>query len=79
MTQEMKGLARRFSCMSQTLLLMLGQFLHLFNLNELVDVSRIHAAELFRVRGVTPAKLNTFSHANRTRDPALIERFFRDT
>lgn len=79
LAREMKVPARKFSCTSQTLLLMLGQFLHLFSLNELVDVSRIHAAELFRVRGVTPARLNTFSHANRTRDPALIERFFWDT
>ena len=57
-------------------LLMLSQFLHLFSLNEIVDVSKIYAAELSRVRGITPANLNTFSNANRTRDPKVMQTFF---
>ena len=51
--------ARKFSYSSQMYLLMLSQFLHLFSLNEIVDVSKIYAAELSRVRGITPANLNT--------------------
>ena len=68
--------ARRFPYSSQVYLLMLSQFLHLFSLNEIVDVSKIYAAELSRVRGITPASLNTFSNANRTRDPKVMQTFF---
>lgn len=68
--------ARRLSYDSQIYLLMLGQFLHVFSLNELVDISKIYAKSLSRIRGITPANLNTFSHANRTREPEIIEKFF---
>ncbi len=68
--------ARKLSYDSQIYLLMLGQFLHVFSLNELVDISKIYAKSLSRIRGITPANLNTFSNANRTRDPGIIEKFF---
>ena len=68
--------ARRFPYSSQAYLLMLSQFLHLFSLNEIVDVSKIYAPELSRIRGMTPASLNTFSNANRTRDPKVMQTFF---
>ena len=67
--------ARKFSYSSQVYLLMLSQFLHLFSLNEIVDVSKIYAPELSRIRGITPANLNTFSNANRTRDPMVMQTF----
>ena len=69
--------ARRFSYSSQVYLLMLSQFLHLFSLNEIVDVSRIYAPEPSRIRGIPSASLNTFSNANRTRNPAVMQAFFR--
>ena len=68
--------ARKLSYGSQMYLLMLGQFLHVFSLNELVDISKIYARELSRIRGITSANLNTFSNANRTRNPSVMERFF---
>ena len=68
--------ARKLSYDSQVYLLMLGQFLHVFSLNELVDISKIHAKELSRIRGISPANLNTFSNANRTRNPSVMEKFF---
>ena len=68
--------ARKFSYSSQVYLLMLSQFLHLFSLNEIVDVSRIYAPELSRLRGMSPASLNTFSNANRTRDSKVMQSFF---
>ena len=43
--------AREFSYDAQIYLLMLGQLLHLFSLNELVDVSQIYSSELSRIRG----------------------------
>lgn len=73
---DQKIKAREFPYDAQVYLLMLGQLLHLFSLNELVDVSQIYASELLRIRGIVPAKLNTFSNANRTRNPIVIERFF---
>ena len=68
--------ARKLSYDSQVYLLMLGQFLHVFSLNELVDISKIYAKELSRIRGFSPANLNTFSYANRTRNPSVMEKFF---
>lgn len=68
--------ARQFSYSSQLYTLMLGHFLHAFSLNELVDISTIHRAELSRIRGISPARRNTFSYANRTRDPIVAERFY---
>ncbi len=68
--------AREFPYSSQLYLLMLGQFLHLFSLNELVDVSNVYASELRGTRQITPAKRNTFSYANRTRNPEVAEKFF---
>ena len=40
---------------SQMYLLMLGQFLHVFSLNELADISNIYAKELSHIRGIDPA------------------------
>ena len=37
--------ARKLSYDSQMYLLMLGQFLHVFSLNELVDISKIYAID----------------------------------
>ena len=67
--------ARKLSYDSQVYLLMLGQFLHVFGLNELVDISKIHAKELSRIRGISPANLNIFSNANRTRNPSARNRY----
>jgi hypothetical protein len=41
--------AREFSYSAQLYTLMLGQFLHAFSLNELVDISEVHKAELSRI------------------------------
>ena len=68
--------ARELSYSTQLHLLMLGQFLHAFSLNELVDISQVHRKELSRIRGITPAKLNTFSNANRTRNPKVAEDYY---
>ena len=56
--------AREFSYSSQLYTLMLGQFLHAFSLNELVDISEVHRAELSRIRGISPAKRNTLWDAS---------------
>ena len=66
----------RFSYDSQMYLLVLGQFIHVFSLNELAAISNIHAKELSRIRGIDPANHSTFSNANRTRNPEVMEKFF---
>lgn len=76
LVKDEKIKARKLSYSSQIYLLMLGQFLHVFSLNELVDISKIYSSELSRIRGISSANLNTFSNANRTRSPSVIENFF---
>ena len=56
--------------------LMLGQLSGAFSLNEICDTMAVHFKKLFRVRGLLPARRNTFSNANRTRDPAVAEKLF---
>ena len=76
LAEGQKVKAREFSYSSQLYTLMLGQFLHAFSLNELVDISEVHKAELSRIRGIRPAKRNTFSYANRNRDPKVAQDFY---
>lgn len=68
--------ARVFSYAFQIYALMLGQLVGAFSLNEICDTMQVHAKKLFRVRGLLPARRNTFSNANRTRDPDVAEKLF---
>jgi hypothetical protein len=43
-----------------------------FSLNEICDTMQVHAKKLLRVRGLLPARHNTFSNANRMHDPDLL-------
>lgn len=67
---------RGFSVRSHVVSLMLGHLAHAFSLNEICDSCSIHAASLQRIGGVTPPKRNTFSNANRTREPLIAERLY---
>ena len=68
--------ARMFSYAFQIYALMLGQLSGAFSLNEICDAMVVHCKKLFRVRGLLPARRNTFSNANRTREPAVAEKLF---
>lgn len=68
--------ARMFSYAFQIYALMLGQLSGAFSLNEICDAMVVHCKKLFRVRGLLPARRNTFSNANRTRDPVVAEKLF---
>lgn len=70
--------ARRFSYEDQVHSLMLGQLSGAFSLNEICDGTEVHHTKLFRVRGMLPARRNTFSNANRTRDPDVAEALYWD-
>ncbi|MBR4250987.1 MAG: DUF4372 domain-containing protein [Kiritimatiellae bacterium] len=61
--------ARNFPYAHQIYALLLGQLAGAFSLNEICDAMAVHFKKLFRVRGLLPARRNTFSNANRTRDP----------
>ena len=74
------GLARKYAIDSRgfngnghVLGLIYGHASHALSLNDICDALSLHEAEFFRVRGSTSPKRNTFSNANRTRDPAMAE------
>jgi hypothetical protein len=68
--------ARGFSAGSHVLALMYGQLSHAGSLNEVCDALAVHEAEFLRVRGATAPARNTFSNANRTRDPGMAESLY---
>lgn len=65
--------ARGFSATSHVLSLLYGHASHAFSLNEICDALSVHQAEFLRIRGATAPARNTFSNANRTRNPAMAE------
>lgn len=67
---------RGFSATSHVLALIYGHASHAWSLNEVCDALSVHEAELLRIRGATPPARNTFSNANRTRDPAVAESLY---
>ena len=68
--------ARTFRPWSHVVALLYTQLVHAMSLNDVCDSLRHHAARLFTNRGATAPKRNTFSHANRTRDPRMAETLF---
>jgi hypothetical protein len=74
--REAKADIRKFSCTSHVLALLYGQLTRALSLNEICDAAKLHEPELRRIRGATPPKRNTFSNANRTRDPAIAEKLY---
>ena len=56
--------------------LLLGQLCGAWSLNEICDAEEVHRKKLFRIRGMLPARRNTLSNANRTRDPCVAEKLF---
>ena len=68
--------ARGFSAVSHVLSLIYAHAAHTLSLNETCDALSLHEAEFLRIRGATPPARNTFSNANRTRDPAMAEALY---
>lgn len=67
---------RGFSATSHVLSLIYGQVSHALSLNDICDALSVHEAEFLRVRGASAPARNTFSNANRTRDPAVAEALY---
>jgi hypothetical protein len=68
--------ARKFSENSHVLSLLYTHLGRTDSLNETCDALRVHEAEFMRTRGATAPARNTFSNANRTRDPAMAEALY---
>ena len=68
--------ARDFSAWSHTTAHIYGQLTHAVGLNDICDGLELNSSELRAIRGATPPKRNTFSNANRTRDPRMAETLY---
>jgi len=68
--------ARTFSPWSHVVSLFFAQLSHALSMNDVCDTLSNHEKMLKDIRGATPPKRNTFSHANRTRSPKMAEALF---
>lgn len=69
-------LCRTFSAWSHVVAMLYAQLTHSIGLNDLCDSLGLHRGPLSAIRGATPPKRNTLSHANGHRDAALAEQLF---
>lgn len=67
---------RQFSAWSHVAAHICGQITHAVGLNDICDGLEINSTSLRAIRGATPPKRNTFSHANRTRDSRMAEALY---
>ena len=71
--------ARTFSAWSHVVTLLFAQLTHATGLNDVCDALRNHSRWLGSLRGATAPPRNTLSHANKTRDSAMMEELFWKT
>ena len=71
--------ARTFSAWSHVVSLLFAQLTHATGLNDVCDALRNHSRWLGSLRGATAPPRNTLSHANKTRDSAMMEELFWKT
>ncbi len=69
-------LCRKFSAWSHVVAMLYTQLTHCIGLNDLCDALQLHSGPLTAIRGATPPKRNTLSHANKHRDARLAEKLF---
>jgi hypothetical protein len=68
--------ARTFSHWSHVVSLIYSKLTHAFGLNNVCDALGLYSGPLASIRGATPPKRNTLSHANRVRPAAIAEDLF---
>src|SRR5260221_4255718 len=73
---EVQDKARSFSPWSHLVALMYAQLTHSIGLNDVYDALGLHSGPLSSLRGATPPKRNTLSHANKVRPAAMAEKLF---
>jgi len=71
--------ARTFSHWSHVVSLVFAKLTHSFGLNDVCDALELHSGPLSSLRGATPPKRNTLSHANRERPAEIAEGLFWGT
>ena len=59
--------------------LVYSKVVHCFGLNDLCDRTDVNSGALITIRGATPARRNTLSHANKHRPAAIAEGLFWQT
>jgi len=68
--------ARTFTPWSHVVSLLYTQLSHSISLNDVCDAMQTHSGKLTKIRAAVPAKRNTFSYANRNRDPEMAKKLF---
>ena len=68
--------ARAFSPWSHVVAHLSGQVTRAVGLNDICDALELNRSPLRAIRGATPPKRNTFSHANRTRNSRMAEALY---
>lgn len=68
--------AREFSHWSHVVSLLFSKIVHCFGLNDLCDQLDLHSGPLSAIRGATPARRNTLSHASKVRPAAIAADLF---
>ena len=71
-----ENLCRSFSPWSHVVAMMYAQLVHSIGLNDLCDSLSYYRGRLSALRGATPPKRNTLSHANAKRDASLAQKLF---
>ncbi len=66
-----KDHARDFTHWSHVVSLLFSKIVHCFGLNDLCDQLDLHSGPLSAIRGATPARRNTLSHASKIRPAAI--------
>lgn len=67
---------RKFTAFSHVLALLYGHLSGASSLNEICDALRLHEPEVTRIRGAGAPRRNTFSNANRKRNPDIAEKLY---
>ncbi len=65
--------SRSITPWSHTVSMLFAQFTHAIGLNDVVDALRANQAAMASIRGAEPPSRNGLSHANKTRDPKMVE------
>jgi len=68
--------SRKFLPWSHVVSLMFAQLAHSIGLNDVCDTLGLFSGSLSAIRGATPPKRNTLSHANKIRDASMAEKLF---
>jgi len=71
--------ARTFSAWSHVVSLLYAQLCHCISLPDVCDALALRKSRLSLLRDAAPPKKNTLSHANKERNPELMEKLFRET